>query len=92
MFRNIALIFILFLSFNSLLAAPYSGGSGTSGDPYQIASTDDLISLSNTSVDWASGIYFIQTADIDFGNKEAVDWDGDGSASWDAQDQLGFLQ
>ncbi len=70
-------------------APPYSGGSGTSGDPYQIANTDDLIELSNTSDDW--GDYFIQTANIDFGADEtAVDWDGDGSASWDAEDQLGF--
>lgn len=67
----------------------YSGGSGTVGDPYQIATTEDIIELSNTSDDW--GAYFIQTANIDFGeNEQAVDWDGDGTASWDAEDQNGF--
>ena len=29
----------------------YSGGSGTSGDPYQISVASDLTELSNTSVD-----------------------------------------
>ncbi|MCF8348566.1 MAG: T9SS type A sorting domain-containing protein [Bacteroidales bacterium] len=69
----------------------YSGGSGTEGAPYQIATTADLIELSNTSGDWVTGTYFIQTADIDFGEDETVvDWDGDGTGDWDANDQLGF--
>ncbi len=73
----------------AIYAGTYSGGSGTSGDPYQIATTDDLIELSNTSGDWSA--FFIQTADIDFGADETlVDWDGDGTADWDAGDQLGF--
>ena len=56
----------------------YSGGSGTSGDPYQIATTDDLIELSNTSDDWDK--HFIQTDDITFDATEAnVDWNGNGS-------------
>ncbi|MBU0474728.1 MAG: hypothetical protein KKF62_11250, partial [Bacteroidetes bacterium] len=85
---------ILMLLFNvsNIFGVGYSGGAGTSGDPYQIATTADLIELSKTSADWVAGKYFIQTADIDFGADEtAVDWDGDGSASWDADDQLGFL-
>ncbi len=36
----------------SLTAGTYSGGSGTEATPYQIADTDDLIELSNTSGDW----------------------------------------
>ncbi|MDZ7723535.1 MAG: GLUG motif-containing protein [candidate division KSB1 bacterium] len=61
-----------------LFELPYSGGSGTSGDPYQIATTDDLIELSNTSADWDK--HFIQTADIAFDATEInVDWNGDGS-------------
>lgn len=73
----------------TLLAGTYSGGSGTSGAPYQIATTDDLIELSNTSGDW--GAYFIQTVDIAFDSDETqVDWDGDSSADWDAEDQKGF--
>jgi hypothetical protein len=73
-----------------LLPPPrYSGGIGTETNPYQISTTVDLIELSNTSIDWEA--YFIQTADLDFGDDEtAVDWDGDGTANWDAEDQLGF--
>ena len=67
------------LLFSAISHAQYSGGSGTSGDPYQIATKDDLIELSNTSGDW--GDYFIQTDDIAFDATEAnVDWNGDGSA------------
>ena len=80
---------IFFLSAMQIFAGTYSGGSGTSGDPYQIATTDDLIELSNTSADWGS--YFVQIANISFNSDEAqVDWDGDGTADWDAQDKLGF--
>ena len=46
-----------------LFAGTYSGGSGTSGDPYQIANLTDLQELQNTSTDW--GADFIQMADID---------------------------
>ena len=68
---------------------PYSG-SGTEGDPFQISTTGDLIELSNFPGDWNK--YFIQTANIAFNaNKQNVDWDGDGSASWDTEDQKGFL-
>lgn len=81
------LISILALSFVQIYA--YSGGSGTSGDPWQIADTDDLIELSNTPADWED--YFVQTANIVFDSDETnVDWDGDGSATWDTEDQLGF--
>ncbi|MDZ7821588.1 MAG: GLUG motif-containing protein [Candidatus Marinimicrobia bacterium] len=62
-----------------LSAGTYSGGDGlSSSTPYQIATTDDLIELSNTPGDW--GAYFIQTADIAFDSDETlVDWDGDGT-------------
>jgi len=74
-----------------LFAGTYSGGAGTSGDPYKIATTADLIELSKTSTDWASGKYFIQTAYISFDdNEQLVDWDNDGTANWDTEDQLGF--
>ncbi len=79
---------ILFLS-STLLIKAYSGGNGTLANPYQIANTTDLIYLSNHSGDWNK--YFIQTADIVFDDDSTqVDWDGDGDANWDAQDQLGF--
>jgi len=58
----------------------YSGGDGTSDNPFQIATAADLIELSNTSADWATGKYFSQTADISFDADETqVDWDGNGS-------------
>jgi hypothetical protein len=80
---------MLFMSFGKSFAGTYSGGAGTSGDPYKIATTADLIELSKTSADWAS--HFILTQDIAFNaNEQLVDWDGDGDALWDAQDQLGF--
>lgn len=43
-------------------------GSGTSGDPYIIASLGNLSYLAQNlgATDyWASGLYFVQTADID---------------------------
>ncbi|MCF8302558.1 MAG: T9SS type A sorting domain-containing protein [Bacteroidales bacterium] len=76
--KIISLIINVIIS-SAVFAGTYSGGSGTSGDPYQIATTDDLIELSTTSADWAS--HFIQTSDISFNADETqVDWDGDGSA------------
>ena len=60
----------------------YSGGNGYENNPYQIATTDDLIELSNTSTDWDK--YFIQTVNIAFDSDETqVDWDGDGSVEND---------
>ncbi len=46
-------------------------GSGTSADPYQIATLDNLYWLSQTSSAWSS--YFIQTANIDASNTKT--WD-----------------
>ncbi len=86
--RDRFLILILFLS-STLLIKAYSGGDGTQNNPYQIANTTDLIYLSNHSSGWNK--YFIQTADITFdADSSQVDWDGDGSATWDAGVQLGF--
>ncbi len=73
-------LFLMLLLYSAAaFTQTYSGGSGTEGDPYQIANATDLIYLSNHSTDWAK--YFIQTADITFdANEENVDWDGDGSS------------
>lgn len=55
----------------------YSGGSGTANDPYQIATSEDLIELSLSSSDWSS--HFIQTANIIFSaDYVSEDWDGNG--------------
>ena len=61
---GIMLIMLLAMS-TSLMAGTYSGGNGSSVNPYQIANLTDLGELSTTSADWVTGIYFIQTADID---------------------------
>ncbi len=45
-------------------------GSGTSGDPYQIANLGDIYWLSESDTAWAD--YFIQTADIDA--SKTIDW------------------
>ncbi|MDZ7822378.1 MAG: GLUG motif-containing protein [Candidatus Marinimicrobia bacterium] len=46
-------------------------GDGSSENPYQIASLANLRWLSENSDKWASGIYFIQTADIDASETQA---------------------
>ncbi|TSA26336.1 T9SS C-terminal target domain-containing protein [bacterium] len=71
--RKVTLCLVFCVLFTAtLIAGTYSGGSGTSGAPYQIADLDDLQELQNTSADW--GAYFIQTADIDASATSG--WDG----------------
>lgn len=85
--KQLTVFLFLFFSISLLNAGTYSGGSGAELDPYQIANTDDLIELSNTSGDW--GAYFIQTVDITFNADESqVDWNGDGNIN--ASDATGF--
>ena len=48
----------------------YSGGSGTSADPYQIADVNDWQVLISASTDWNK--CFILTADIDFRGAEST--------------------
>nr|MBC8273387.1 hypothetical protein [Chloroflexota bacterium] len=82
------LVMLLTVSASPVLAATYSGGSGTEGDPYQISTAADWTTLRNTSGDW--GKYFILTADIDFGEAALTpvggstqftgSFDGDGHA------------
>jgi mucin-19 len=46
-------------------AGTYSGGSGTTGNPYKISTVADWQALIATSGDWSKS--FILTADLDFG-------------------------
>ncbi|OYT16058.1 MAG: hypothetical protein B7C24_09770 [Bacteroidetes bacterium 4572_77] len=88
--RLLIVALLLVVSCASLFAQGYSGGDGTEGNPYQIGTTGDLIDLTQTSGDWDK--HFILTADITFdATEENVDWDDDGTASWDAEDKLGLL-
>ncbi|MBU0561737.1 MAG: hypothetical protein KKG93_19470, partial [Bacteroidetes bacterium] len=59
----LALIFSASLLFGQT-STPPSVGDGTSGDPYQIATLDNLYWLSQNTAEWATGKYFIQTAYI----------------------------
>ncbi len=53
---------LLFICLSASITFAYSGGSGTVGSPYQIASKDDLLALAATPTDY--GKCFILTADI----------------------------
>lgn len=57
--------FVLLLSFNSLLAQ-FSGGNGTSGNPYLISSASDLASITGSYI--TGNHYFRQTSNIDIGS------------------------
>ena len=84
---TILLLVLFFFGTQAAQAAAYSGGDGSIGDPYQIATAADLITLSQTSGDWAK--HFIQTADIEFDKDKAnVDWNADGVEY--GVDQSGF--
>ena len=57
-------VFMILLFMVSLLADGVPPiGSGTDGNPYQVATLDNLLWISTNSSSWGS--YFIQTADID---------------------------
>lgn len=90
LYTGIAYVALLFIGIN-ISAQTYSGGSGTQENPYEIATTGDLIYLSLHSDDWDK--HFIQIADIVFNPDETqVDWDGDGILEHDygGDDKAGF--
>ncbi|MGD0572270.1 MAG: GLUG motif-containing protein [Sedimentisphaerales bacterium] len=62
---TLSLTAILILAAGSALA--YSGGSGTAGDPYQIATKADLLALAANMADYNK--CFILTADINMGGQ-----------------------
>ncbi|MBX2975240.1 MAG: T9SS type A sorting domain-containing protein [Ignavibacteriaceae bacterium] len=57
-------LIILLYSFLNGQTAVAPAGSGTSGDPYRIATWQNLYWISQNSAQWNK--YYIQTADIDF--------------------------
>ena len=75
----ITLVIIIMIWSIQSTAGVYSGGTGSSSNPYKIATANDLIELSLTSDDWTR--YFIQTEDIFFNiDPSEQDWDNNGSA------------
>ena len=89
------LLLLLPLGLGAQTTAIAPSGSGTVGDPYQIASLANLSYVAQNlgATDyWASGLYFIQTADIDA--SETQYWDDsdddiDGDDYNDANDGTG---
>ena len=67
------LLFLSLLFTQSIFAqtATAPSGDGSSGDPYQIATLDNLYWITQNSSEWSS--YFIQTADIDASSSSG--WD-----------------
>jgi len=67
-FKLLLLLSLIILTSRSIVLAQitsYSGGNGTSGNPYQITTLADLQTLSSTTADWVAGKYFVQTTNID---------------------------
>ncbi len=50
----------------------YSGGEGTVQSPFVLKTTDDILALSTTSMDWADDVYFIMGADITVGEFSGI--------------------
>jgi hypothetical protein len=61
--RKIIFTLLVSISGLSLASAQFSGGNGTSGNPYLISSATDLASIAGTGY-VNGGFYFRQTADI----------------------------
>lgn len=69
--KKITVIYF-FLLFSHISSAQYSGGDGSSINPFEIDNLNDLETLSNSPDDWES--YFILTADIDASS--TIGWNG----------------
>lgn len=50
----------------------YSGGEGTAQSPFILKTTEDIIALSTTSMDWAEDVYFEMGADINVGEFNGI--------------------
>jgi len=89
---TLALIFVTAITFAQSFTGYSNNPSGNDGSSeaksINIYTAGDLIYLSKTPTDW--GKYFVLMANIDFGSKELVDWDNNGSATWNTEDQKGF--
>jgi hypothetical protein len=53
------------------LFTPYPGGSGAATDPYQIATSEDPVDISESVQDWSKS--FVMTADIDMAGETFSD-------------------
>ena len=71
---TLLVVLVLTINIYSQTATPPSGGDGTEGNPYQIASLDNLYWLSQDTTQWSNDKYFLQTANIDASSTSS--WDG----------------
>jgi len=71
--RYFTILFILFCT-GLFAEGTLPVGTGTETDPYLIATLDNLLYLSTNTELWLSGIYFLQTADIDASDTQ--NWNG----------------
>ena len=89
---TLALIFVVTITFAQSFTGYSNNPAGNDGltevKSINIYTAGDLIYLSKTPTDW--GKYFVLMTNIDFGSKELVDWDNNGSATWNTEDQKGF--
>lgn len=74
-------IFVLLISIRTfsqpIMADSYAGGSGTSTDPYQIETFEQLLRLSEITTDWSKN--FVLTADIDASASKLLNIQDDGT-------------
>lgn len=66
----------LFIEVSYVPQSTYSGGSGTSSDPYKLSSADDMLLLACSPAGWGKMLYYQLTADISLS-----DFPGIGSTS-----------
>ena len=64
--KKIVITILITAGLSSIAYAKYSGGSGTVGAPYQIATANDLLTLAADANDYDAN--FVLTADIDLGS------------------------
>ncbi len=75
-FLAVITVFLTAINVNAQTAVAPAAGDGSAGDPYQIATWQNLYWLSQNSGEW--GKYYLQTADIDFADASPAinTWDG----------------
>ena len=70
---NFALIVCAVISCDLFAAGIYDGGDGSGADPFQIRTAGQFDELGQHSEDWAEGIHFLLTDDIDLSGYDGLD-------------------
>ncbi|MCE5187090.1 MAG: hypothetical protein LLF76_13285 [Planctomycetaceae bacterium] len=77
MFKLTCAIVVFFVSFSIYSQAAYNGGTGSVGDPFQIATPEQMNSIGLNPNDWDD--HFILTADIDMSSFAGTEYNIIGS-------------